>query len=620
MLVGLDTETCPTTEFDKAPPLVCVSYAIDGGKAGLYRWDEAKQFVAECLSHHTIVGANIAFDIAVLLRQWPEFTELAWQAYEEDRIIDILVDQKLIEIADVGRLYTFGSYGLKDLAKQYLGRELDKETYRLNYTPLREVPLDLWPEGARKYAIDDATATLDIHRLQKKMPDRFNQFRHAWWIHLMGVWGIRTDLARVNRFHQSLLTDADRLIRTVLQPQGLIRLEKKGWVRNEKNARAYMEKVWRDAPRTPASRTYPRGQIKIDEIACLDSGDPVMVAYSDYASVKKQLSGDIPHLLKGEIHSYFGSLITSGRIECSGFNLTNPPREGLVRPCMVPRPGKCFIDSDYVGLEAFTGAQGCIWLVGDSDMADVLRAGEDIHLHMAAALMNISFEDACAKYAAGDKYFKIQRQFAKIANYGLAGGMEDETFFKHAQKELKKARAFDLARNLTFGETSRIRQTWLERWREWPHYFSINQDLTRWGDYQLEQFVSGRLRLFSGGRAYTELNNGRFQGLGADAAKAAGWQISRECYDPSRRSVLFGSRPVNFCHDQFLVETDPEIGHDTAMRVKALMEGVSEKWCPDVPLRTEPCLADAWFKGAEALTDANGRLKVSVYDEMQEAA
>jgi len=108
--------------------------------------------------------------------------------------------------------------------------------------------------------------------------------------------------------------------------------------------------------------------------------------------------------------------------------------------------------------------------------------------------------------------------------------------------------------------------------------------------------------------------NSRFQGLGADAAKAAGWQISRECYDPSRHSVLFGSRPVNFCHDQFLVETDPEIGHDTAMRVKALMEGVSEKWCPDVPLRTEPCLADAWFKGAEAILDGNERLKICHFE------
>jgi DNA polymerase I-like protein with 3'-5' exonuclease and polymerase domains len=67
-------------------------------------------------------------------------------------------------------------------------------------------------------------------------------------------------------------------------------------------------------------------------------------------------------------------------------------------------------------------------------------------------------------------------------------------------------------------------------------------------------------------------------------AKDAGWRIMRECYDARLGSPLFGSRIVNFVHDEFVVETtDPTVG----ARVEALMLDAAKAWIPDVKIKVE---------------------------------
>src|SRR3954467_12655742 len=101
-LVSLDTETSPVTAEDKIPPLCCVSYAYSRENAGLFKYadPDARDRVADWYAHYTITGANIGFDSAVVMRQWPELTPLVFEAYERDRVVDTLVVQKLLDIAE----------------------------------------------------------------------------------------------------------------------------------------------------------------------------------------------------------------------------------------------------------------------------------------------------------------------------------------------------------------------------------------------------------------------------------------------------------------------------------------------------------------------------------------
>lgn len=618
-MLAFDTETELITEMDKAPRLVCAAFSYDNGKEALYRWCEAKEAVAKALTHEITVGAHIAYDMAVACRQWPDLSPLVWQAYSEDRIWDIQVGQKLIDIASGEG--TKHSYSLATLAAGYLGLDLDKTSYRLGYTQLRDLPLEMWPEGARLYPLLDTSVTLQIAKIIQPHvgPDIWRQSRHAWWAYLMGIWGVRTDPARVAALKAKLLARRDDAW-SFLKQAGIIR---PNGSQNMKITQARIVDAYgrlgQPVPMTEPSKKFPGGQVSANAEVCEDSQDPVLEMVADWGSIRKQLSTDIPNLERGEIHTRYDSLKETGRMGSGGdddtsptgkaFNLTNLPRSGGIRECFIPRPGKVFWDSDYTALEAYTGAQCCITLIGESSLADLLRKDEDYHIHTASAYLGISYEAGMARKAAGESYIKTMRQFSKIFNYALAGGGGKTMIFHHAQTELKKDDKRDLAKSLTREQSDRLWDVWRVRYPEWLKYFARTSALTRDGAYVMEQLFSGRLRRVEGKRAYTEMNNSYFQGLGADAAKDAGWRIARECYDPTYSySPLFGDRIVIFSHDAFTGETDPEGAHESAMRVKELMEGVSEIWTPDLQLRTEPCLCTCISKSAKALYDANDRL------------
>ena len=98
---------------------------------------------------------------------------------------------------------------------------------------------------------------------------------------------------------------------------------------------------------------------------------------------------------------------------------------------------------------------------------------------------------------------------------------------------------------------------------------------------------------------YTQACNSLFQGLGADATKAAGFLVSYACY-VDQDSPLFGCRLVNFVHDEFIVEVPEERGHECAMELARLMVEGAKPWLPDVPPKvSEPMLMRYWSKKAK---------------------
>jgi DNA polymerase I-like protein with 3'-5' exonuclease and polymerase domains len=111
---------------------------------------------------------------------------------------------------------------------------------------------------------------------------------------------------------------------------------------------------------------------------------------------------------------------------------------------------------------------------------------------------------------------------------------------------------------------------------------------------------------------YTVASNSFFQGLAADCAKDAGYEITREMFTgrdrQGRRSPLEGSRIVNFVHDEFICEHPNDLAHEAAYRVADLMMEAGRRWMPDVPPSVEPALMRCWIKSAEARFDENKRL------------
>lgn len=609
-IVAMDTETALFRPGVMAPELVCVSFQEQGQRAQLVHVRESEPLLRGWLEDPEIhlVGHNLSYDAAVILAAFPHLLDLVFAAYDAGRMHCTQVRENLLDIA-LGRFRfeekpdgtrVARGYSLDDLSSRYRGKRLDKDTWRLRYVELVGLPVSEWPEGAQEYPKEDAVATLAAYEGQERicrprgvylLEDAADKTRRAFALHLMSAWGLRTDAVRVAAFARQ--TEANLLqIEGELIEAGLVR---PNGVRDTKAAAARMIDICKELG-VPVPRTAKEG-VCLDADACLDSGDPLLQLYAKLGQQKSALSKDVPLLEMGAkypIHARF-SILKTGRTSSSP-NVQNLGRGGDVRSCFVPRKGMVFAQADYASLELHTLSQVCLDILGQSKLAEVLNSGEDPHTHMAAKIGGVSLAEAKALKKAKDKQFDRWRQSAKVANFGFPGGLGPKSLVAFAKATYGVI--------LTEPEARGLKGAWQAQWTEMPFYFAHVNGLMKQGKATLKQVRSNRYR---GGALYTEACNSYFQGLGADAASRATWLLAKACY-LDRASSLYGSRVVNFVHDEFFTETpDNEGAHDAAHEQVRLMIAGANEVLPDVPARTDPVLMRWWSKDAQAVF-VNGRL------------
>ena len=480
------------------------------------------------------------------------------------------------------------------------------------------------------YPLDDARSTMAVYLAQETagelLVDQFRQARAAWWLHLASAWGLRTNAAGVAALQ--LQTEKTRdAIEAALVAEGLVR---KDGSRDTKKAKERMLAVcgWRwdeglgrferDAEREAAGtclalRLTPANEPSLDADACKASGDEVLKAYAELTSMAAVLNKDVPALARAvvwPVHTHF-DLAETGRRTSANPNVQNWRRLPGIRECFVPRKGRVFAQADYSGLELATLAQACLDLLGHSKLAEMLNAGIDPHSLFASKILGWSYEEThrAAKDKSHPRHKEADdaRQVGKAFNFGAPGGLgmtrkrdgSDATLIVFARK------AYGI--EITHEDLHEYAKTWHATLPEMQEYFAYVKSLPKGedGSTTLKQLRSDRIR---GGAIYTAACNSFFQGLGADATAHAGWLIAKACY-VDRSSPLFGSRIVNYVHDEFIVETDDTArAHEAAEELSRLMVLGASEWIPSIKLAAEPCLMRVWSKDAKTLRDASGRL------------
>ena len=171
---------------------------------------------------------------------------------------------------------------------------------------------------------------------------------------------------------------------------------------------------------------------------------------------------------------------------------------------------------------------------------------------------------------------------------------------------------------VTEDESRQLKSQWLEAWPEMRTFFDhVGRQLQMRDAFDLVQPRSGRIR---GQVGYCDGCNSHFQGLAADGAKAALFFIQQECYtgkseiwrDGYSASPLHGCRMVAFIHDEFVLEGPEDLSlaqAAVARLVDVMVEGMA-LYVPDVPIKAEPTLMRRWYKEAEPVWDADGKLLV----------
>lgn len=568
-------------------------------------------------------------------------------------------------------------YSLAVCARRLAGMPIKKEGFRMFYAPFRNVPLNRWTEHARtvqargvawltgspdaelddlcaafgdrekfrtevkgmfaanaeeavSYPLDDARATMacfvaqEVHA-RPYLADQFRQARKAWCQHLTSAWGLRTNAAGV----ATLQMQTERVcneIQAKLVSEGLVRpdgtrdtklakermLAACGWTWDEGQGK-YVETRDGAIP----LRMTDSGEPSLDSDACKAADDEVLKLYAELTSLKTVLNKDIPALAKAcvyPIHTRF-DLAETGRTTSSNPNVQNWRRLPGIRECFVPRPGRVFAQADYSSLELCTLAQACLDILGHSALADALNAGLDAHTALACSILGIDYDEGIARKDKGHPLhagFDDARQTAKVANFGFPGGLGAAKLCLFARKTYGV--------QITEERAKELKQQWLAKWPEMREYFShVNGLQGSDGTLTLTQLRSARIRTCKVPGTYTAACNSFFQGLGADATGGAYFLIAKACYVDTA-SPLFGSRIVNYVHDEFIVESPEAVAAECAEELSRLMVLGASSWIPDVKLAAEPCLMRVWSKDAKTLRDAAGRLLPWSPEAKKEAA
>jgi hypothetical protein len=360
----------------------------------------------------------------------------------------------------------------------------------------------------------------------------------------------------------------------------------------------------------------------------------------------------------GIVHPRYTLLVRTGRTSCSSPNIQNLPRDGGVRECVVPAPGHVLVTCDYSMLELCTLAQCLYGRYGHSAMRDLINAGVDLHRRVAAQILGKPEAEVSRSERQKAKAVSFGlpggmgasglRQYAKTS-FGVELSAEEGEQWRAAWLRMFPemveylARCDDLQR---LGETLNAAShpnaspsfsaetaaaivmrvaggasgttagrsfgpaelNWAWAQIADSRAGSLNtlaaDIVARRGSRELQSALiprtaavvpTGRVR---SNCSFTESRNGPFQGLAADGAKLALYDLVRA-----------GHRVVAFVHDEVLVEV-PEADdyRGPAESVAGIMIDAMRRICPDVRILTEYAVMRRWRKDAKAVYDEQGRL------------
>lgn len=151
MAVALDFETTLIKDAEFSPRPICLSRCESGSVPGLVVGRDMKEIFIETLKSETMATANGAFDLCVAWHAWPEIFPDIMSALVDNRIQDVLLRQKLIDISNGNYRGYFDEkssewkaygYSLAALSKRHLDLKMDKDTWRLRYEELEHIPLE----------------------------------------------------------------------------------------------------------------------------------------------------------------------------------------------------------------------------------------------------------------------------------------------------------------------------------------------------------------------------------------------------------------------------------------------------------------------------------------------
>jgi DNA polymerase-1 len=683
MMLAFDLETRLIRRPVAAPRPVCIqwcdrppAHALDA-KLELYDPERTRELLE---APGIKVGHNVAYDFSCAMARDASIIELVFDLYARDRVQCTLLNQKLIDIAR-GELKFRKSrgYDLGEVARRY-DIVVDKsDPWKLKYAQLENIKPEDWPEDARNYALQDATATYRIAEAQQAVSAEWEaqygspilhtagaRARYGLVLYLAQIYGVRTNQARCDLLERVTVAEIARM-KELLLAEGLVR---KNGSKDTKAAKARVEAVFKgkglEVPKTEDKRKkltddesdeedYVPG-ISTEKDTMILSGDETLILYSEYTSANNILNrtNDLKKGVRWPLQPRYDSLLETGRTSSSkggrkgkteegqleGIQIQNFPRSltetakhaliqlGLAEVKGYDRAGKPMIKT-FVGCrETLEPRPGNVYVLADYSSAE-LHSLAQTHIdlfgrsHLAEILNNkddVHLMVGIEAYSGGqyvyNKELKKLKDELPFADWRQSG--KPIVFGRPGGMGARKivvTARKSYGVTLTVMEAEHIIGVYETLVPELPEQFEFVASCLSGKRGLMRQLRSGRWR---GGATFCQMNNTYFQGLTADGALEALFAVARECYAvPS--SPLYGFRIVAFVHDEIVLEGPRERAHEAAMRLQLVMEREMNVFHPDCPTPAEPVITEVWSKQAKAVWK-DGELIPWTIPEMRRAA
>ena len=392
------------------------------------------------------IGHNIKFDYKFLMNM----------GIRLENVWDTMLSEQVLHC---GRKHD--GYGLKDVAAQYLGLEVDKSERNLF---IHMVPGQLYTDRQLVYGAGDVEGLVDIMNRQRE--------------HL-----IKENLLQVTTLeNRATLAFADIEYNGLhIDPQEWLSISKEEKVELHRLRQELDRILYEDQVFSSQVPTYIQGDLfeeprKVDTewdspkqvlqvmhciIPDLESVEapllfphrkkhPMIETYLRYKEVSKVVSSYGEAFLRermsdGMIHTSFRQILNTGRVSSKEPNMQQIPADNRFRNCFKAPSGHVFVSSDFSSQElnvlAF-GSQDPVWL-------QALRNGWDLHSVCAELVFKERWHSAAdpdclylkGKEKCDCKGHKKLRNQVKVVNFGLAYGMSPNKLSSTIEVSLEEARS-----------------------------------------------------------------------------------------------------------------------------------------------------------------------------------
>ena len=549
--ITLDTETT-IVPFHMTPEMVtCQVY--DGGE---YVYFVPRNRLMVFLNRHynnTFICHNASFDLDVLEQYVGK--ERVIEIYDENRIKDTSIMYRLLHLASIG--FVPHKYSLAFLTKKYLNVDIEgKGDIQCDFSRFLDRDLSEIPDGHLEYAAKDVIATYHVYYALTSLIAPYD----IYGTNLSHDIQIKGERALTHIRKNGIGFDLDRRDRWLDEQNKELallseRLGTWGWVRGQKGIKDRFESIIATLgladklPRTEDGSISSKRE-DLEPFGTL----PFVSDYLRFIELEKATTF-VRDVSSVRIHPKYNSLVNTGRTSCSSPNFQQLPRIGGIREMFKASEGNTFIITDYSTLELCTLSQVLLNKYGESTMGDLINEGRDLHRYYASILHDIS----------EDRVSKNQRQEAKAANFGFPGGLGIDTF-----------RKFSSGYGLELSETQaqNMKDAWFQAFPEMRGYLNNEE-----GNVYT---TTGRRR---GNTTYCAEKNTPFQGLAADGAKLALYNLDRA-----------GFRIVGFVHDEIICEVPKTMAEQKLGEMESIMVDSMQRVVPDVKISVESQISQRYCK------------------------